>query len=206
MTKTQMCAQFQAEGQCCTGWLVAVEDIEKAAVTINQLRAELEQWTTWGVIEVAIRNPSVSEYMRHWEGRATKAEAEVERLRAELERRTAAVIVSENGQALACSASVAAAYGTLREEVERLQAELRSVGAVIAALRAELADASTQIQHYVGRVNEMRAERDALARRLHEIAEEWAGAECGEPVHAQEAYAIALAKRMYTIAVEGRKP
>ena len=55
-------------------------------------------------------------------------------------------------------------------------------------------------------MSEMMAERDALARALHEIAEEWAGAECGEPVHAQEAYAIALAKRMYTIAVEARKP
>ena len=44
------------------------------------------------------------------------------------------------------------------------------------------------------------------SRALHEIAEEWAGAECGEPVHAQEAYAIGLAKRMYTLAVEGLAP
>ena len=35
-------------------------------------------------------------------------------------------------------------------------------------------------------------------RALHDIAEEWAGAECDEPV--QEAYAIALARRMYGIA------
>ena len=35
---------------------------------------------------------------------------------------------------------------------------------------------------------------------LREIVEEWAGAECGEPVYAQEAYAIQLAKRMYMIA------
>ncbi len=34
-----------------------------------------------------------------------------------------------------------------------------------------------------------------------EIREEWAGAECGEPVYAQEAYAIGVAKRMYAIAV-----
>jgi hypothetical protein len=45
-------------------------------------------------------------------------------------------------------------------------------------------------------------ERDAMRRALHEIAKEWAGAECGEPVHAQEAYAIRLAKRMYALAVE----
>lgn len=46
------------------------------------------------------------------------------------------------------------------------------------------------------------AEIDVLRRALHEIAEEWAGAECGEPKHAQEAYAIALAKRMYLLAAE----
>ena len=49
-------------------------------------------------------------------------------------------------------------------------------------------------------------ERERMRRALHEIAEEWAGAECGEPVHAQEAYAIGLAKRMYTLAVEGLTP
>lgn len=46
------------------------------------------------------------------------------------------------------------------------------------------------------------AEIERLRRALHEIAEEWAGAECGEPVHAQEAYAIGLAKRMYALAVD----
>ena len=40
---------------------------------------------------------------------------------------------------------------------------------------------------------------------LHEIVEEWAGAECGEPVYAQEAYAIRLAKTMYSIAAEALK-
>lgn len=44
---------------------------------------------------------------------------------------------------------------------------------------------------------------EAMQRQLHEISEEWAGAECGEPVTAQEAYAIELAKRMYRLAVEG---
>ena len=43
-------------------------------------------------------------------------------------------------------------------------------------------------------------EIERLRRALHEIAEEWAGAECGEPVYAQEAYAIGLAKRMYALA------
>ena len=47
---------------------------------------------------------------------------------------------------------------------------------------------------------EAAAEIERLRRALHDIAEEWAGAECGEPVYAQEAYAIALARRMYTLA------
>lgn len=40
-----------------------------------------------------------------------------------------------------------------------------------------------------------------LLQALHEIAEEWAGAEVGEPVTAQEAYAVSLARRMYGTAV-----
>jgi len=39
------------------------------------LARQEEQWKTWGVVEIAVRNPSVSEYMSHWEGRTTKAEA-----------------------------------------------------------------------------------------------------------------------------------
>ena len=49
-------------------------------------------------------------------------------------------------------------------------------------------------------------ECERLRRALHEIAEEWAGAECGEPVYSQEAYAIGLAKRMYALSVEGLTP
>lgn len=57
----------------------------------ERLKAELAQWATWGTIEVAVRNSSVSEYMRHWESRATKAEAENTELRKELLSYTAAL-------------------------------------------------------------------------------------------------------------------
>jgi hypothetical protein len=30
-----------------------------------------------GIVEISVRNPSVLDYMRHWEGRAEKAEAEL---------------------------------------------------------------------------------------------------------------------------------
>jgi len=43
---------------------------------------------------------------------------------------------------------------------------------------------------------------DAQERALAEIREVWAGAECGEPVTAQEAYAIHLCKQMYQIACD----
>ena len=35
------------------------------------------KWAAWGIIEVAVRNPSVAEYMKHWEERALKAEEEL---------------------------------------------------------------------------------------------------------------------------------
>jgi len=42
----------------------------------------------------------------------------------------------------------------------------------------------------------------ALRRALEEIREIWAGSEIGEPVTAQEGYAIRLCKQMYKTAVE----
>ena len=48
---------------------------------------------------------------------------------------------------------------------------------------------------YQARIREL---REALA----EVREVWAGSEAGEPVHAQEAYAIRLCKQQYQIAVE----
>jgi hypothetical protein len=44
---------------------------------------ELNQWHHWGVIEVAVRNPGVREYMEHWEGRATTAESQLAELEAD---------------------------------------------------------------------------------------------------------------------------
>lgn len=44
---------------------------------------ELEHFKSSGIIEVAVRNPNVRDYMEHWEDRATKAEGELETARAE---------------------------------------------------------------------------------------------------------------------------
>ena len=42
---------------------------------LEKAQHELDMMKSAGVIECAIRNPSVAEYMRHWEGRAESAEA-----------------------------------------------------------------------------------------------------------------------------------
>ncbi len=56
--------------------------IEQAPETRNE-RLEHETWTTWGVVEIAIRNPAVNEYMNHWEGRTRDAEELARNLEAE---------------------------------------------------------------------------------------------------------------------------
>lgn len=50
--------------------------LAEAASLLSTLKAELDHLTKSGIIEVSIRNPSVADYMRHWEGRAEAAEAE----------------------------------------------------------------------------------------------------------------------------------
>jgi len=52
---------------------------------IDGLDEELVVFSAAGVAEIAARNPSVLDYMQHWEGRATAAEAEAARLRGALE-------------------------------------------------------------------------------------------------------------------------
>lgn len=39
--------------------------------------AELKQWRTWNIVEIAVRNEQVAQYVTHWENRAEKAEAEL---------------------------------------------------------------------------------------------------------------------------------
>lgn len=65
-----------------------IESLRPAEDWLWHLRCvevEMQLMRTAGIIEVSVRNPSVAEYMRHWEGRTSKAEAEVKRLRAALD-------------------------------------------------------------------------------------------------------------------------
>ena len=52
-------------------------ELEQAEARIEEMEAELHLMKTEGIVEVAIRNPNVSEYMAHWERRAEGAEAKL---------------------------------------------------------------------------------------------------------------------------------
>ena len=62
----------------------AAEPLSAFDQELRRLRNEVDMLTKAGIIEVAVRNPSVAEYMAHWEGRALQAEAEISSLRAKL--------------------------------------------------------------------------------------------------------------------------
>ena len=47
----------------------------------NEVRTLEGNIATWGMVELSVRNPNVQSYMDHWEERATKAEAENNKLR-----------------------------------------------------------------------------------------------------------------------------
>jgi hypothetical protein len=72
-----------ADLEACVTELLGLSGDDKKRIA--ELEAEIHNWKTWGVIEVAIRNPSVSEWMKHWEGRCLKAEQEVARLSAHIQ-------------------------------------------------------------------------------------------------------------------------
>lgn len=65
----------------------AAEELSEIERCLKHLESEIYMLTRAGIIEVAIRNPSVMEYIKHWEGRAEKAEAEVSRLTLDHQRR-----------------------------------------------------------------------------------------------------------------------
>jgi hypothetical protein len=65
-----------------------VQDMEG---TLTALRDQLAVYEAAGIVEIAARNPSVMEYVRHWEGRAERAEAQLATARADAVRETASV-------------------------------------------------------------------------------------------------------------------
>lgn len=56
---------------------IAMRELKATRDNNAQLRSQLRNWETWGTVEIAIRNPNVDSYMKHWEGRALAAEEKV---------------------------------------------------------------------------------------------------------------------------------
>ena len=65
---------------------IPVEWIVHMADRIEELEAENHLLKTCGIAEIAARNPSVMEYMQHWEGRAEAAEAKLAKAVAALDK------------------------------------------------------------------------------------------------------------------------
>jgi hypothetical protein len=59
------------------------KQIDDAAHENAALRRDSEMLRHDGIVEIAVVNQSVSDYIEHWEGRTMKAEAEVDALRRE---------------------------------------------------------------------------------------------------------------------------
>jgi hypothetical protein len=64
-------------GEDCDLTIAWMKGAEDARDKIKELEAELNLMKTSGIAEVAVKNPSVMEYMKHWEGRAETAEAKL---------------------------------------------------------------------------------------------------------------------------------
>ena len=114
----------------------AAEAEPKDAATreIERLRRELDMLTTGGIIEVAVRNPSVSEYMEHWEGRALKAEASLAAIKtaqvAEDERFEADLLAAYKG--MNCESIARVLSGRLRQMDKRAREANRRADAALA--------------------------------------------------------------------------
>lgn len=46
----------------------------------DDLREQIRRWESWGIVEIAVRNQNVSDYIEHWEGRTLAAESRNEKL------------------------------------------------------------------------------------------------------------------------------
>jgi hypothetical protein len=123
--------------RCGEGWQELQEEPEGEWIRFEDyasLSAELAQWKTWGVVEVAVRNPSVAEYMKHWEERTEKAESALATARQALEQ--AQPILAEELQTLCSSYCPPCKEGELYDYSELKEPELTWITETESALDA----------------------------------------------------------------------
>lgn len=118
------------------------------AEALGRLQSDSDILRRSNIIEIAVANDtgSVSEYMDHWEGRALKAEAETETLRAELARlqrerdEGREIVAKVNNEVLGSygyftEPSCVEAVGNLKLDANRQYQELEKLRADVARLR-----------------------------------------------------------------------
>lgn len=74
---------WAARGRWRQAYDAACDEITHMKAERDQLAAEVERLTKYSISEVAVSNPNVMDYMKHWEGRALKAEAIIANLAAQ---------------------------------------------------------------------------------------------------------------------------
>jgi len=123
-------ASAGAEGRWIADSDAGVYDADSAQDEIARLTAEVDRLTKGSICEVAATNPSIMEYMSHWEGRTEKAETERDTLVAAAYEAAASVQVEGMDY---CSPSTKAAIRALtpadaKAELEKMLAEARLAG------------------------------------------------------------------------------
>lgn len=82
-------AAFQLVDQMLDAWygdtegMPPYDELQRGSMTAVMqvcLSSRDKEWSGWGVVEVAVRNPSVAEYMKHWEDRVKAAEDKLKSL------------------------------------------------------------------------------------------------------------------------------
>lgn len=109
---------------------------EELLAAVERLQRELHTMQTAGIIEVAVRNSNVAEYMNHWEARATAAEASLVKAREALKPFAAMRLSTEPGVSDLVLRSPAE---EMRRQAEAVEAHDRA----ILAARAILGDQPT---------------------------------------------------------------
>jgi len=100
--------------------------------------AELHLMKTAGIIEVAARNPNVAEYVKHWEGRALKAESAIAAARAEgmREGMLQAAGIALDAAYIANSGAQDAHERGMSQGAFHMQQEAEAIAAIAKAIRA----------------------------------------------------------------------
>jgi len=114
----------------------------------DKLRAEVERLKTCGIVEIAASNPSVLDYCKHWEARAQRAEAEVERLTKQ------AVFDGDHIHTLNAAFATRAEVMDAIARAERAEAELKSEQDNSVLAEAELATERARLDDLVADLND----------------------------------------------------